>query len=114
MLLVVVRAAVVGRVCGARPFRSARRDGARIAPSVLLRAVAAVTTMATMATMATMPPVPEHVHGHERHREKYPDPVLREPVHVYLLVVKSSVMTLLVDDRHCAGRRSRPFWSHVR
>ena len=108
MLLVVVRAAVVGRVCGARSFRSARRDGARIAPSGLLRAVTPV------AAMSTMTPVPEHVHGHEGHPEKYPDPVLREPVHVYLLVVKSSAMALLVDNRYCAGRRSRPFLFRVR
>ena len=108
MPLVVVRAAVVGGVYGARSFLSARRDGVRIAPSGLPRAVTPVAAMSTMTS------VPEHVHGHEGHREKYPDPVLREPVHVYLLVVKSSVMTLLVDDRHCAGRRSRPFWSRVR
>jgi hypothetical protein len=67
-----------------------------------------------MAAMSTMTPMSEHVHGHEGHREKYPDPVLREPVHVYLLVVESSVMTLLVDERHCAGRRSSRFCSHVR
>ncbi|MEO5736114.1 MAG: hypothetical protein ABIQ82_01510 [Variovorax sp.] len=63
-----------------------------------------------MATMSTMAPVPEHVHGHEGHREKYPDPVLREPVHVYLLVVKSGAMTLLVDDRHCAWQAQPSVW----
>ena len=70
--------------------------------------------MTAMTAVTTMAAVSEHVHDYEGHREKYPDPVLREPVHVNLLVVESSVMTLLVDDRHCAGMRSRPFWSRVR
>jgi hypothetical protein len=96
MLLVLVRAARIGGRHWAGSFRPPRRDGARIGATALIRAV---------ATVAAMAPVPKHVHGHEGRCEKYPDPVLCEPVHVYLFVVKSSFMTQLIDRLRRADRR---------
>ena len=44
--------------------------------------------MAPMAAMSPMATVTEQVHGHEGHAEKYPDPVLCQPIHVLLLELK--------------------------
>jgi hypothetical protein len=57
-------------------------------------------------SMTAMSAMPEHVHGDERHAENHPYPVLREPVHVYLLLVENlTFMKVAVVAPH-AGRNS--------